>query len=148
MFLLEAIPGIVSSSLASSAAIFAQAGEAAGGAGGAGGAAGAGDGGLFGSYGMLLPLLVMGVAWYFLLIRPEGRRRSEQAAMLSQIKKNDRVLTASGIFGVVVNAQKKFVTLRIDENNNTRIKVLRSAISSVLSEEDVNEPAESGAAKE
>jgi preprotein translocase subunit YajC len=47
------------------------------------------------------------------------------------------VVTVGGIIGVVVNTQKGSpeVTLRIDDNNNTRIHVLRSAISRVLADE-------------
>ena len=53
--------------------------------------------------------------------------------MLSQIGKNDRVVTAGGIHGVVVSArpESQVVTIRIDDKQNVRIRVNRSAIARV-----------------
>lgn len=86
-------------------------------------------------------LLLLGVMFYLMLIRPERRKRQEMTKMLDNLKKNDRVVTIGGIYGTVVNAQKGLdeVTLRVDENNNTRMRVLRSAISRVISDTNVEE---------
>jgi preprotein translocase subunit YajC len=85
----------------------------------------------------LWPFLVIGLLFYFLMIRPEKRKRAEVAQMQDTLKKNDRVVTIGGILGVVVNTQagSNEVTIRVDDNNNTRIRVLRSSISRVLTEE-------------
>ena len=66
---------------------------------------------------------------------PRGRRRAEDAKLLERLKKNRPLLTAGGIYGTVVNVQKGSddVTLKIDENNNVRIRVLRTAITRVVS---------------
>jgi len=84
-----------------------------------------------------LPFIVIGILFYFLLIQPERRKRAEMASMLDSLKKNDRVVTIGGIVGVVVNVEKGSdeVVIRVDENNNTRLNVLRSAVSRVLSDE-------------
>jgi preprotein translocase subunit YajC len=86
---------------------------------------------------MLMPLLLIGVLFYFMLIRPEKRKQSEVARMQQNLKKNDRVVTIGGIIGVVVNAAQGSdeVTIRVDENSNTRVRVLRSAVSRILSSE-------------
>lgn len=86
---------------------------------------------------MLMPMLLIGMLFYFLMMRPEKRKRDEVAAMQKNLKKNDRVVTIGGIVGVVVNTQPNSdeVTIRVDENNNTRIHVLRSSISRVLNDE-------------
>jgi preprotein translocase subunit YajC len=86
---------------------------------------------------MLTPLLLIGLLFYFMLIRPEKRKQSEVARMQQNLKKNDRVVTIGGIIGVVVNAAQGSdeVTLRVDESSNTRIRVVRSAVSRVLSSE-------------
>ena len=60
--------------------------------------------------------------------------------MLDNLKKNDRVVTAGGIFGTVVAVQPDAVVLRVDENANTRIRVQRSSISRVVTD---GEPAAS-----
>ena len=79
----------------------------------------------------LLPWLAIGVLFYMMLLRPERRKRAELEVMLSNLKKNDRIVTAGGIHGTVVNAAtgSAEVTLRIDDNNNTRIRVTRSSIA-------------------
>lgn len=91
-----------------------------------------------------VPLILV---FYFLLIRPERRERSRRQAMLSRLKKNDRVLTVGGIYGVVTNVHREAneVTLRIDDANNTRVRCTLSAIAQVLAEE---EPASKSEAKD
>ena len=87
------------------------------------------------------PFIVIGVLFYFLLIRPDRRKRSEMAQMLDNLKKNDRIVTIGGIHGVVINAQKGSdeVTIRVDESSNTKLRILRSAVSRVLTTEEGEE---------
>ena len=84
---------------------------------------------------LLLPIVMIGVLFYLLIVRPEKRKQTDVAKMQANLKKNDHVVTIGGILGVVVNAPEgsSEVTLRVDEN--TRIRVLRSSISRVLSSE-------------
>jgi preprotein translocase subunit YajC len=86
----------------------------------------------------LVPFLIIGLMFYLLLIRPEQRKRAKTSDMLGNLKKNDHVLTIGGIHGVVVNvpAESDEITIRVDENNNTRLHVLRSAISKVVTDEN------------
>lgn len=90
-------------------------------------------------FGLLLgpwfPFILIGILFYFLLIRPERRKRSEVNQMLDNLKKNDHVVTIGGIYGVVLNAQKGSddVTIRVDDGNNTKLRVLRTAIARVIS---------------
>ena len=92
---------------------------------------------------MLWPILIIGLLFYLLLVRPEKRRRHEVEQMQDSLKKNDRVVTIGGIIGVVVNEKgSDRITLRIDESNNTRVDVLKSAVSRVLSEDKPAEKTE------
>ncbi|MEZ6102602.1 MAG: preprotein translocase subunit YajC [Pirellulaceae bacterium] len=86
----------------------------------------------------VLPFAAIGILFYLMLIRPESQKRQQLAQKLSELKKNDRVVTVGGIYGTVVNVTKDSddVTIRIDENNNTRVRILRSAISRIVSGED------------
>jgi preprotein translocase subunit YajC len=104
--------------------------------GGNGGAAG--GGGLFGGYGMFAPLIIIFVLFYFMMIRPERRRRAEMAQMLDNLKKNDRVVTAGGIVGTVVNVQKgsEEITIKVDESTNTKLRMLRSSIARIVSDDE------------
>jgi preprotein translocase subunit YajC len=94
-------------------------------------------------FSMLWPILLIGVLFYFMLIRPEKRKQADVQRMQQNLKKNDRVVTIGGIIGVVVNTQQGSdeVTLRVDENTNARVRVLRSAVSRVLSSEKAEDDA-------
>lgn len=93
-------------------------------------------GGLF-ALGPIVPFLVIGLLFYMLLIRPERRKRQDLDRMLDNLKTNDQVVTVGGVWGVVVNTSKgsEYVTLRVDESSGTKIRVLRSAVSRVLTDD-------------
>jgi preprotein translocase subunit YajC len=86
----------------------------------------------------LWPFLIIGVLFYFMLIAPERRKRKEMEQLLANNTNNDQVVTIGGIVGTVVNASPNsaVVTLRVDDGNNTRIRVLRSAIARVGAPEE------------
>jgi preprotein translocase subunit YajC len=86
---------------------------------------------------LLLPFAMIFVLFYFLILRPEKRKQAEHKSLLEAIKKNDRVVTIGGIYGVVTNVlrDEDRVTLRIDEATNTKIDVTFSAVARVLGEE-------------
>ncbi len=83
--------------------------------------------------------VIFGAFWYFFVHLPSKRERARQAAMWAGMKKNDRVLTTSGILGVVTNVNKESnppeVTLRIDETSNAKLRVLLSSVAQVLGDE-------------
>jgi preprotein translocase YajC subunit len=88
-----------------------------------------------------IPFALIGVMFYFLMIRPERRKRDALTGMRDNLKKNDRVVTIGGVHGVVVNAQQGSddVTLRVDESTNTRLRVRRAAVDQVIVAEDDDE---------
>ncbi len=78
-----------------------------------------------------LPFLLIIVIMYFLMIRPQAKRQKEKQKMLEALKKGDHVVTMGGIHGKVVGFtdDNKTVILKVDDN--VKIKIERSAISSV-----------------
>ena len=83
----------------------------------------------------LLPMIIVIAAFfYFIIYLPSKRERARQAALWDSIKKNDRVLTTSGIYGVVTNVSKESneVTLRIDESTNAKLRVTLNSIAQIL----------------
>ena len=88
---------------------------------------------------MMFPLMLMFGLFYFLIMRPERRRRAEHQLLLASLTKNDRVITVGGIYGVVTNVQPDAdrVTLKVDEVNNLKLDVAFSAIARVI----VDQPA-------
>jgi preprotein translocase subunit YajC len=88
----------------------------------------------------LFPLLIIFFLFNFIMLRPEKKKRLAHEAMLKCLKKNDRVLTSSGIFGVVTNVQHDTgeVTIRIDETTNTKVRMTLASVAQVFG--DTAEP--------
>jgi len=84
----------------------------------------------------VLPLVLIGLTAWFVLFRPEQERARRQQELLAALKKHDRVVTSSGIYGTVVNVDRDAdrVTLRIDEAGAMKIAVTLASISRVLGE--------------
>ena len=89
-----------------------------------------GEGGA-GLFGALLPFLLMFAVLYFLLIRPQQKRQKQHRAVLEKLKKGDRVITNSGIFGTIVNfnEKNKSVVLNVGDNDTVKLEVLRSSVA-------------------
>lgn len=87
-----------------------------------------------GSAGLLgfLPFLLILVVIYFLMLRPQMKRQKQQQKMLSELKKGDRVVTNSGMFGTIVGINEKdnIVVLKVGEE--TKIEFLKSSIAGTV----------------
>jgi len=79
----------------------------------------------------MLPLLVGLVAiFYFLVFRPERKRQKARTALLASLRKNDRVVTTSGIHGTVTGLDDSTVTLRVADQ--VKLTFDRSAVGRVV----------------
>lgn len=85
----------------------------------------------------LVPFVLIFVIFYFLLILPQQKRQKQQKALLDGLKKGDKVITASGMWGTVTNLGKTTVTLQIADN--TKVKMQKDHISKLRSDEDDKE---------
>jgi preprotein translocase subunit YajC len=72
------------------------------------------------------------VIMYFLLIRPQQQRQQELTKLQGALKKGDRVVTTSGIFGTIVGVDEDKAVLRVDEN--VKIEFQRSTIVGLVAE--------------
>jgi preprotein translocase subunit YajC len=81
-----------------------------------------------------LPIALVLLAAYLLLFRPEREKLRHQQELLAALKKNDRVITTSGIYGTVANVDRDAdrVTLKIDDN--ARLTVTLASIARVVGE--------------
>jgi preprotein translocase subunit YajC len=73
--------------------------------------------------------------FWFVAIMPERKARKKKQAMIEALQKNDRVLTSAGMFATVAALGETDVVLKFDDGP-TRVKVLRSAIASVLDKDE------------
>ena len=77
------------------------------------------------------PLLLLFVAGWFLLIRPQQQRAKQLAATIAAVRKGDQVITAGGIVGRVTKVEDRFVELEVAPN--TRIRVVKATLAEVTS---------------
>jgi len=79
---------------------------------------------------MYVPIIAI---FYFLIIRPQRQQQKKIKEMLEKLKKNDEVITTSGIHGTVAIVKEKTVVVRVDEG--CRIEFDRESIATVTSGE-------------
>jgi preprotein translocase subunit YajC len=80
----------------------------------------------------IAPLVLIFVVFYFLLIRPQQTKAKQHKSMLDALRRGDRVVTGGGIVGTVARVVEGSDEVLVDIAENTRVRVLRSTISSVL----------------
>ena len=80
-------------------------------------------------------LVLIFVVMYMLLFRGPKKKQQKHKQMVQELKKNDRIRTIGGILGTVIDVKDDEITIKIDEANNTKIKIIPGAIGTVLSDE-------------
>ena len=93
-------------------------------------AQGAGEGGGM-NFMSFLPFVAIIAIFYFLIIRPQNKKRKETESMIKALKKGDRVVTIGGIHGIITGVRDNTVIVKVDDN--TKIEFSRSAVSSIES---------------
>jgi preprotein translocase subunit YajC len=79
-------------------------------------------------------VLISAILFMFIVARPQQKQQKKLQQALSELKKNDRIVTGSGIHGVVVqaNPEDSVVTVRIDENSGARMTINRDSVSKII----------------
>ena len=77
-----------------------------------------------------MPLIVIFAIFYFLLIRPQQKKAKEHQQLLNNLNRGDKVVTSGGLYGTINALRGKVVEVKIADN--VKVQVLRSAISSVV----------------
>jgi preprotein translocase subunit YajC len=78
----------------------------------------------------LLPLLLLGVLFYFMLIRPQMKRNKEHRELVGGLSKGDEIVSSGGLAGRVTDVGEVYLTLEIAEG--TEVKVQKAAVAQVL----------------
>ncbi len=87
-----------------------------------------------------LPLLIIMFAiMYFLIIRPQKTKEKKRLAMISNVRKQDKIVTVGGVHGVVVSVKESEVIVRVDDTKDVKLKIDKSAITSVTAPRDEKE---------
>ena len=77
-----------------------------------------------------VPIILIFVIMYFVLFRPQMRRQKEQARLVSSLKTGDRVVTASGIHGLISNVKETTVIVKVADN--VKLEMEKSAVTNVV----------------
>jgi preprotein translocase subunit YajC len=81
---------------------------------------------------LLFPfILILGIMYIFLFL-PQKRRDKQHRAMLSELKKNDHVVTAGGLHGIVMSVKEGAVVLKIDDAKDIKVTVNTGSIAQVM----------------
>lgn len=91
---------------------------------------------------MLISFLLLGLFFYFLIIRPQKKEQKKTAAMLSAMEVGDACLTTSGFYGTIIDITDDTVIVEFGNNKNCRIPMNKSAISQIEKPEQVYKAAE------
>jgi preprotein translocase subunit YajC len=86
-----------------------------------------------GGMSLLFPLVLIVLIMYFMSIRPQQQRAKQMAKLLASIKSGDKVVTSSGIVGVVITVKDKTVSLR---SADTKMEVTKASISEIVQNDD------------
>ena len=88
-----------------------------------------------GGYGNLIFIGLMFAVMYMILFRGPRKKQQRHKQMVQSLAKNDKVRTIGGIIGTVVDIKGDEITLKVDESNNTKIRIASSAIGKNLSKD-------------
>ena len=88
-----------------------------------------------------IPMVAIGLVFIVMFTLTSRRSRNQQQNLLTNLKRNDKVITNAGIIGVVVDVREKRdddikeeeLVLRVDDSTNTRMRVLKSSVVRVFS---------------
>jgi preprotein translocase subunit YajC len=77
----------------------------------------------------MLPLLLVFLVMYFLMIRPQQKRAAEHQKLVNSMKRGDKVVTNSGIIGVISRVKDAEFVIEVAENTN--VSFLKNAIADI-----------------
>ena len=91
----------------------------------------------FAAFGGLMPLLLIFVFFYLFLLRPQQKKAKEHQSLLNSLKRDDKVITAGGIYGTVVSVKGEIVDIKIADG--VSVQVAKQSVSTVITKQDEEE---------
>lgn len=83
-----------------------------------------------GNWSFLIIIVVIGVLFYFMLIRPQQKRQKQHRQMVEQLGVGDEVVTSGGMLGKVTQVSEQFIGVEIAKG--VEIRVQKNAVGTVL----------------
>jgi preprotein translocase subunit YajC len=82
------------------------------------------------------PMILLVVVFYFILIRPQSQRAKQQRKLVDALKSGDKVVTTSGIVGIVVTVKDRTVSIR---SADAKMEVTKASVTEILQGSDATE---------
>lgn len=76
--------------------------------------------------GMLLPLILVFVVFYFFMIRPQMKKQKEMTTYRSSLKRGDKVITTGGIYGRIDEVKDNYVMVTV--SGDVKLKIDKNAV--------------------
>ena len=76
-----------------------------------------------------IPFILIIFIFYMFIIRPQSKKRKETEAMLSSLKKGDKIITIGGLHGTIQTVKETTIILKVDDN--VKLEFLRSAVATI-----------------
>ena len=76
--------------------------------------------------GLVIPMFVI---FYFILIRPQQKKAKAQTELLKAVKPGDKIVTTSGILGVVITVKEKAISIR---SADSKFEITKTAVAEIL----------------
>lgn len=81
--------------------------------------------------GLLIPMLLMVLIFYFLVIRPQTQRASQHREMVEKVRRGDTVVTSGGMIGKVTKVTEGSDEIEVELADTLRVRILRSTLIDV-----------------
>ena len=78
------------------------------------------------SYTMIIFLVLIFAVFYFLMIRPQQKKKTEQRRLTEELKRGDKVITVGGILGEIDHVGENHIIIKVEDG--TKLKLLKSSI--------------------
>lgn len=92
-----------------------------------------GTGGIGALLVQLAPFILIFIAFYFLLIRPQQKKQRELRAVIAALKAGDKIVTASGIIATIATVKEKSLVVRSAEK--TMLEISRGSVAGLYGDE-------------
>lgn len=86
--------------------------------------------------GLIIPVFFLGLLW-FLLIRPQAKRRREHMELVNSVRVGHNIVTVGGLHGRVVSVTETTVDITIDADEDVVMRFDRPSIARVINQDDV-----------
>ena len=88
-----------------------------------------------------LPILLIGIVFYFFILRPQTKQKKQHEKALSDLKKGDKIITRGGLYGKIINFQgKNDSKVTIDAGSDVKLTIARSYIAGLSNNKENETP--------